>query len=148
MKINILSLGRFKRNQPYKDIFEYYKKRIKIKINLLELKTYNTEKKKTLEKNEILKYINDGDFVITLDRAGDDLSSKDFSNIIKTNMDQGCKRIIFLIGSEEGLDNYFKKSFKTISFGNKTWPHLIIRIMLIEQIYRAFEIMKNSQYHK
>jgi 23S rRNA (pseudouridine1915-N3)-methyltransferase len=148
MIINILSLGKFKRNQPYKEIFEYYKKRIKVRINLVELKTYNTEKKKNLEKNEIVKNINKEDFVITLDERGEDLSSKNFSNIIKKNMNQSCKKIIFIIGSEEGLDDYFKKSFKTIAFGNQTWPHLMVRVMLIEQIYRAFEIMKNSRYHK
>ena len=57
------------------------------------------------------------------------------------------KKISFIIGSEQGLDESFKK-FDTISLGNQTWPHLLIRVMLIEQIYRAFEISKGTSYHK
>ena len=90
MIINILSLGKFKVNQKFKSVFEYYQKRI----------------------------------------------------------NSGCKKLNFIIGSDEGLDSFFKDSFLTISFGNQTWPHLLIRVMLIEQIYRGLEIIKNSRYHK
>ena len=57
MMINILSLGKFKLNQNYRQIFEYYKKRIDLKVNIIEIKTYNTDNKIKFEKNEILKYI-------------------------------------------------------------------------------------------
>ena len=63
-------------------------------------------------------------------------------------MIERTKRICFLIGSELGLDVSIKKSHQIISFGKKTWPHQLIRIMLIEQIYRSLEIIKNSSYHK
>ena len=148
MKINILSLGKFKLNQQYKSIFDFYRRRIGIKTNLIELKTFNTDKKINLEKSEILRYLGKDDYVITLDRHGKNITSSKFSNIIKSKIDYGYKKLNFIIGSEEGLDEYFKSSFETIAFGNQTWPHLMIRIMLIEQIYRAFEIIKNSRYHK
>jgi len=148
MKINILSLGKFKINQEYRSMFEYYRKRIGIKIKLIELKTHKHEHKKSLEKSEILKYIKDGDFVLTLDQNGENITSSKFSKILKDKLDNGCKRVNFVIGSEEGLDDYFRNSFRNISFGKQTWPHLLVRVMLIEQIYRSFEIMKNSQYHK
>ncbi len=148
MKINILSLGKFKLNQHYKDIFEYYRKRIRVKTNLIELKTYNTEKKIKLEKNEILKYIKKDDCVITLDQRGENISSLKFSEIIKNKEEAGCKKLNFIIGSEEGLDDFFLDSYKNLAMGKQTWPHLLTRVMLIEQIYRAFEIMKNSQYHR
>jgi len=148
MKINILSLGKFKINQEYKSIFEYYKKRLRVKINLIEVKTFSTEKKKELEKAEILKFIKEDDHVITLDRNGENLSSIKFSEVIDQKLNCGCKRLNFVIGSEEGLDDFFINSFTNLSFGNQTWPHLLVRVMLIEQIYRAFEIIKNSQYHK
>ena len=61
--INILSLGRFKLNQNYRQIFEYYRKRIRIKTNIIEIKTYNTDNKIKLENNEILKYIKKKDYV-------------------------------------------------------------------------------------
>ena len=150
MIINILSLGKFKVNQKYKSIFEYYRKRIKFKTILIELKTYKTNKKKTLEKQEILKFLKNEDHnnVFVLDRSGENFSSLKFADILKNKINSGCKKLNFIIGSEEGLDDFFKDSFLTISFGNQTWPHLLIRVMLIEQIYRGLEIIKNSQYHK
>ena len=61
---------------------------------------------------------------------------------LNTKIISGCKKLNFIIGSEEGLDSFFKDSFLTISFGNQTWPHLLVRVMLIEQIYRGLEIIK------
>ena len=148
MRINILSLGKFKLNQQHEKIFEYYRKRIKVRINLVELKTYNSNKKGQLEKKEILKYLNKDDSVIVLDQCGENLSSMKFSEILKDKIESGCKKLNFVIGSELGLDDYFKKSFQSIAFGNQTWPHLLVRVMLIEQIYRSFEIIKNSSYHR
>ena len=148
MQINILSPGKFKTSQDHKKIFEYYKKRIKIKVNLLELKSYQKEKKLDFEKKEILKYLKKEDDIFILDRNGDDLTSVNFSNLIKNTIENGFKNINFIIGSESGLDCYFKKSFRKIGFGKQTWPHLLVRVMLIEQLYRAFEIMKKSSYHK
>ncbi len=148
MEINILSLGKFKVNQHLRDVFEYYKERIRVNIKLVELKTFKSQKKAKLEKQEILKYIAKDDYVIALDKGGENISSLTFSKMLKLKLDDGCKRINFVIGSEEGLDVYFKETFKVIAFGRQTWPHLLMRVMLIEQIYRAFEIIKNSKYHK
>lgn len=148
MQINILSPGKFKTSQDHRKIFDYYKKRIKIKVNLLELKSYQKEKKLDFEKKEILKYLKKEDDTFILDKNGDDLSSIIFSNLIKSKIENGFKNINFIIGSESGLDCYFKNSFRKIRFGKQTWPHLLVRVMLIEQLYRAFEIMKRSSYHK
>ena len=95
-----------------------------------------------------MKPIDRDDCGITLDQFGDSMTSFQFSKTLKSKIDNGYKRLNFIIGGEDGLDDYFKNSFQTISFGNQTWPHLLVRVMLIEQIYRAFEIIKNSQYHK
>ena len=150
MIINILSLGKFKVNQKFKSVFEYYQKRIKFKTVLIELKTYKNNKKKALEKLEILKYLKKQDHnnVVVLDAGGENFSSLKFADVLKNKINSGCKRLNFIIGSEEGLDNFFKDSFLTLSFGNQTWPHLLVRVMLIEQIYRGLEIIKNSRYHK
>ncbi len=149
MIINILSLGKFKVNQKFKSIFEYYQKRIKFKTVLIELKTYKN-KKKELEKLEILKFLKNHDHnnVFVLDKSGENFSSLEFADVLNNKINSGCKKLNFIIGSEEGLDSFFKDSFLTISFGNQTWPHLLVRVMLIEQIYRSLEIIKNSQYHK
>jgi 23S rRNA (pseudouridine1915-N3)-methyltransferase len=148
MKIKILSFGKFKNSQAYEQIFNYYTKRIDVNIELIELKTHNISKKLELEKKEIIKHINKGDFVICLDKIGKNIDSEEFSKEIFKIFSSGYKTIIFLIGSESGFHNEIKTLYETFSFGRQTWPHLLTRVMLIEQIYRAFEIKKNSNYHK
>ena len=150
MNISIISPGKFKKKPPLEELFNYYKKRINLKIDLKEIKTFNFEEKKKLlfEKNQITKYLKPTDYVVVLDKDGKMLSSKDFSAFLKKKMLERTKRICFLIGSELGLDLSLKKSCHIISLGRKTWPHLMVRIMLIEQIYRSLEIIKNSSYHK
>ena len=83
-----------------------------------------------------------------MDKSGENFSSLEFADFLNNKINSGCKKLHFIIGSEEGLDTFFKDSFLTISFGNQTWPHLLVRVMLIEQIYRGLEIIKNSRYHK
>ena len=150
MNISIISPGKFKKKPPLEELFNYYKKRINLKIDLKEIKTFNFEEKKKLlfEKNQITKHLKPTDYVVVLDKDGKMLSSKDFSVFLKKKMLERTKRICFLIGSELGLDLSLKKSCHIISLGKKTWPHLMVRIMLIEQIYRSLEIIKNSSYHK
>ena len=150
MNISIISPGKFKKKPPLEELFNYYKKRINLKIDLKEIKTFNFEEKKKLlfEKNQITKHLKPTDYVVVLDKDGKMLSSKDFSIFLKKKMLERTKRICFLIGSELGLDLSLKKSCHIISLGRKTWPHLMVRIMLIEQIYRSLEIIKNSSYHK
>ncbi len=63
-------------------------------------------------------------------------------------MNEGVKSFCFLVGSDVGLDKHFVNSYDTLSFGKQTWPHLLVRVMLIEQIYRAFEIIAGTSYHK
>ena len=150
MNISIISPGKFKKKPPLEELFNYYKKRINLKIDLKEIKTFNFEEKKKLlfEKNQITKHLKPTDYVVVLDKDGKMLSSKDFSVFLKKKMLERTKRICFLIGSELGLDLSLKKSCHIISLGRKTWPHLMVRIMLIEQIYRSLEIIKNRSYHK
>ena len=150
MNISIISPGKFKKKPPLEEIFNYYKKRINLNVDLKEIKTFNFEEKKKLsfEKNQITKHLKPTDYVVVLDKDGKMLSSKDFSVFLKKKMLERTKRICFLIGSELGLDLSLKKSCHIISLGRKTWPHLMVRIMLIEQIYRSLEIIKNSSYHK
>ena len=123
---------------------------IAIGRNQIELKTYKKNKKKESEKLEILKNLKNQDYnnVFVLDKSGKNFSSLEFADVLNNKINSGCKKLNFIIGSEEGLDSFFKDSFLTISFGNQTWPHLLVRVMLIEQIYRGLEIIKNSRYHK
>ena len=101
-----------------------------------------------MEKLEINKFISSKDNVFVLDKDGLNFSSKDFAGCIKDEMIQSTKKIVFLIGSDEGIHEDLKNAYKTLSFGKQTWPHLLIRVMLIEQIYRAFQIIEGTSYHK
>ena len=148
MKIKIIAFGKFKSSQEYRQIFDYYKKRIKFDIKLIELKSLLKPKKLEKEKDEIKKYIYNNEYTFTMDSRGEKIDSESFSKLLFQNFSDGFKVINFVIGSEEGLDTEIKKSFKSISFGNFTWPHLLVRVMLIEQIYRALEIKNKSNYHK
>ena len=148
MKIKIIAFGKFKSSQEYRQIFNYYKKRTNFDLRLIELKSFFGPKKLEKEKNEIKKYIYNNEYTLAMDSQGEKLDSKSFSELLFHNFSEGFKVVNFIIGSEEGLDKEIKKSFKSISFGNFTWPHLLVRVMLIEQIYRAVEIKKNSNYHK
>ena len=148
MKIKIIAFGKFKSSQEYRQIFNYYKKRINFDLKLIELKSFLKPKKLEKEKAEIKKYIHENDYTFIMDSQGEKIDSESFSKLLFSTFSRESKVINFVIGSEEGLDKEIKKSFKSISFGNFTWPHLLVRVMLIEQIYRALEIKKKSNYHK
>ena len=143
MKIKIISFGKFKNSQAYKQIYNYYCKRAIIPIKgICRAKDFSWTKKLEHEKNEILKYISSEEYTLSLDLNGEDMSSETLSSFIFKIFSQGFKTINFLIGSEIGIHDEIKKSFKSLSFGKFTWPHLLVRVMLVEQIYRALEIKK------
>ncbi len=95
-----------------------------------------------------MKHLKSYEYIFILDGRAKAISSEEFAKKLKRIAIDGLKKICFVVGSETGLDKYFVDSFDSISFGKQTWPHQLIRIMLIEQIYRAFEIIKGSSYHK
>jgi len=148
MKIKIIAFGKFKSSQEYRQIFDYYKKRIDFDLKLIELKGLLEPKKLEKEKDKIKKYIHQNEYTFVMDSQGEKIDSESFSKLLFQTFSGGFKIINFVIGSEKGLDIEIKKSFKSISFGNFTWPHLLVRVMLVEQIYRALEIKKKSNYHK
>lgn len=150
MNLKILSIGRFTSNCPYKKIFDDYKKRIKFDVKLIEIKSLNLSIKKRLdfEKKQIIKNLNSFSEIIILDREGEKISSKYFSDFFKKKMIDGCKEIIFIIGGPNGIDKNLKKSYQSYSFGELTWPHILVRLMLVEQIYRSLSIIQNHPYHK
>ena len=116
-------------------------------LTILGYLSYKSRKLK-LEKSEITKHLKKEDCVVILDKAGKHISSKEFSEFLELKMKNRIKRVCFIIGSEIGMDDSLKKGENIFSFGKQTWPHLMVRIMLIEQIYRSLEILKGTSYHK
>lgn len=143
--IKIICVGKIK-EQYLKDAILEYKKRISRyhKLEIIELPDNSIEE----EGNAILKVINDKDYVITLEIEGQMIDSIEFSNRIEKIFIEHSN-ITFIIGGSDGLSDEIKaiSNFK-LSFSKMTFPHQLFRVILLEQIYRAFKIMKNETYHK
>ena len=147
--IKIICLGKIK-EQYLKDAIMDYKKRISkySKLEIIELEDENNGDILSKEKEKILKYISNKDYVITLELDGEMLSSENLSKKIENILNYNSN-ITFIIGSSYGLDSEIKKlSNYKLSFSKLTFPHQLFRVILLEQIYRSFKIMNNETYHK
>ena len=150
--IKIITVGSIK-EKYLKDAIEEYSKRISKydKIDIIEVKDEGTVepiKAIELEAEKIKKYINPREYIITLEIEGKQITSEEFSTKIE-DIYQESSNIIFIIGGSYGLSNQIKtmSNFK-LSFSKMTFPHQLFRVILLEQIYRAFKISHNESYHK
>lgn len=159
MNVNIIAVGSIK-EKFFKDAIKEYEKRLSsyANINLIEIDEYklsgNPSNKEILEGLEkegdrILEKIPEKSFLVSLCIEGRSLSSKDLSENIGDIMLEGYSNISFVIGGSFGLSQRVKKASKLkLSFSKMTFPHQLMRVVLLEQIYRAFKIMRNEPYHK
>lgn len=150
MKINIITIGSFKSNNSYKELFDEYKKRIKCEINLIELKTKqqnSIEEQKKFEMDLLLKTRNKNNKLIVLDERGKIISTIDFQNLINKFKIDGDIDII--IGGSDGLTEEVRNQADFVmSFGKMVFPHLMVRVMIIEQLYRVYTLNNGHPYHK
>ncbi|MBP3765827.1 MAG: 23S rRNA (pseudouridine(1915)-N(3))-methyltransferase RlmH [Bacilli bacterium] len=144
--IKILCVGKIK-EKFFKDAIEEYKKRLS-KYTKLEIIEVSDNESIDKEKESLLKYINEKDYIITLEIEGKELTSIELSKKIEDIL-MINSNITFIIGSSNGLHDDIKKlsNFK-LSFSKMTFPHQLFRVILLEQIYRAFKITNNESYHK
>ena len=150
-KINIISVGNFRKNSEYQTLFEEYRKRIKWDINLIETKKFmdnNIEQQKQLEAKEIIKHINSNYKTIILDERGNIISTTDFATTCnKYFITNGG--INFIIGGSNGLSTeILQMPHYKLSFGKMVFPHLMVRVMLMEQLYRIYTLNIGHPYHK
>ena len=150
--IKIICVGKIKESF-YREAVEEYKKRLSkyTDIEIIEVPDEGlTDQKTTLKKEseKILKVINPKDYIITMEIEGKELSSPELANKIDSIFNINSN-ITFIIGGSYGLSDEIKKmsNFK-LSFSKLTFPHQLFRILLLEQIYRAFKINNNESYHK
>lgn len=100
------------------------------------------------EADSIMKIISAGDFVVSLDERGKTLSSSEFAQFFQKRMNDGNKRVVFVIGGSYGLhQTLIDKSNFVLSLSKLTFPHQIVRLVLAEQVYRALSIIKGEKYH-
>ncbi len=149
--IKIITVGKIKEKYLLDAIKEYEKRISKYsKINIIEVPDENYDMIKTLEKEKesILKYINEKDYIIILDIEGNEITSVEFAEKINDIFNHNSD-IAFIIGGSYGLHNDIKKIGNyRLSFSKMTFPHQLFRVILMEQIYRTFKINNNETYHK
>ncbi len=152
MKITIISIGKFE-NSSHKQVFDDYLKRVRgVNIKEIELKNSKNIPIETLKNQEaelILKAISKNSIIISLDEKGQQFSSIEFSKLLDNYSLNGDSTVDFIIGGAFGLSpKILEKSHKIISFSKMTFPHLMVRTILLEQIYRAKSISAGHPYHK
>ena len=159
MKITICCVGKIK-ERFYSQAIEEYSKRLS-KYCKLEIKEAADEKTpdsasdtvnrmiKEKEGDRLLSFIKDDSYVIALAIDGKMLDSVELSEKIDNLMLSGKSDIVFVIGGSLGLDkSVLDRADYKLSFSKMTFPHQLMRVILLEQIYRSFRIMKNEPYHK
>jgi 23S rRNA (pseudouridine1915-N3)-methyltransferase len=159
VKIIILAVGRLKAGperelvQRYAERFESLARGLGLSgpqiIELPESQARSAPERKTQEATTLLANITEDSLVTRLDERGQTLGSEAFSAQIAQARDAGRKSFVFVIGGADGLgETVAARAPKCISFGAMTMPHQIVRILLIEQLYRAATILSNHPYHR
>lgn len=159
MKITVISVGKIK-EKYYRDAVKEYEKRLSryCKFDIIEVEDEKTPDKagaadklriQLKEAERILKHIKDDAYVITLEIEGGSYNSIELSEKIEKLGIQGVSHIQFIIGGSLGLHNNIReRSDFALSFSKMTFPHQLMRVILLEQIYRSFRIMSGEPYHK
>lgn len=156
MIVKIVAVGKIK-EQYLKEAIKEYEKRLMpfCSFSVVEVTAEQIideslcEKYKELEADRILQHIKSDSYVITLEIKGKRYSSELFAQKIKEISNEGCKELIFIIGGANGLDEKVSlRANMKLSFSDMTFTHQMIRVLLIEQIYRAFKINANEPYHR
>ncbi len=149
--IRVICVGKLK--EEFSSLFKEYEKRLSkyTKFELIELSDSSMDDVivcKRKEKEKILKVISDKDYIITLEIEGKMCTSEEFASLIEQTLVH-YSQVTFIIGGSYGLDEEIKKLSKMhLSFSSLTFPHQLFRVLLLEQIYRAFTIMNHEKYHK
>ncbi len=157
--ISIICVGKIKEKYWIEAINEYSKRLSRYcKINIYEVADEKTpddaqealcDQIKQKEAERIIKYIDDKAFVCTLEIKGRRYTSEEFADFIMNRGVQGVSHIQFIIGGSLGLhESVLRRSDAGISFSDMTFPHQMMRVILLEQIYRSYRIIHGEPYHK
>ena len=159
MKITILTVGKIK-EKYFRDAVAEYSKRLSryCKLEICEVADEKTTEEcspaeedliRSKEAERLRKFIKDDAFLVALAIDGKKYDSPGFSARIEQLGVQGKSHIIFVIGGSIGLhESVLKRANEKISFSDMTFPHQLMRVILLEQIYRAYRIMNHEPYHK
>lgn len=155
MTIKLLAIGKTDNKQLQQLISEYenrLKHYVKFELEVIadikNVKNLSERQQKEKEGEQLLKKLVNTDVLILLDENGKQHSSIDFANYLQKKMNSGIKQLIFAIGGPYGFsDAVYTKSQGMISLSKMTFSHQMVRLFVVEQIYRACTILKNEPYH-
>ncbi|PHS09528.1 MAG: 23S rRNA (pseudouridine(1915)-N(3))-methyltransferase RlmH [Kordia sp.] len=155
MNIKLIAIGKTDDKQLLQ-LIEQYQKRLKhyIKFDLdiipdiKNVKNLSEKQQKEKEGELILKKLSPTDVLVLLDENGKQFTSVDFSSYLQKKMNAGIKQLVFVIGGPYGFSEaVYQKAQGKVSLSKMTFSHQMIRLFVVEQIYRGFTILKNEPYH-
>jgi len=151
MHISIIAVGRQKAG-PEKSLFDTYAKRITWPFDVVEVVEHRKLSSAELMNREadlLAAKIPDGAAVIVLDERGKELDSRSLAGKIEGWRDNGIRQTVFIIGGADGIHKTLRqRADLTISLGRMTWPHMLVRALVAEQVYRAQCILSGHPYHR
>ncbi len=148
MRIRLIAVGRMRRGVE-RDLYEHYRQRLRWEVDLWEIDDRKTGGSKEREGEAILVAVPDGAVLVALDERGRDMASAALAKKIGTWRDAGIGDLAFAIGGADGLsDQVRQQADLLLAFGEATWPHLLVRGMLAEQLYRSQQILAGHPYHR
>lgn len=160
MDLAIRAIGRLKSTDPKSLLIEDYLTRINRSARPLGFKGVRLdvhEGPRQMNGEALMRHESDWlssgttntDFVVAMDERGKDHDSQTFTTLLETQRDNGTSRMVFLIGGADGhTDMIRQRAQLTMRFGKATWPHMLARVMLCEQLYRAMTILSGHPYHR
>lgn len=155
MQIKLIAIGKTDDKQMLQ-LIEQYQKRLKHYIkfdidiipDIKNVKNLSEAQQKEKEGELILKKVASTDVLVLLDENGKQFSSVEYANYLQKKMNSGIKQLVFVIGGPYGFSNtVYQKAQGKISLSKMTFSHQMIRLFIVEQIYRGFTILKNEPYH-
>ncbi|MFC3052738.1 23S rRNA (pseudouridine(1915)-N(3))-methyltransferase RlmH [Kordiimonas pumila] len=152
MQVSIIAIGRMQRG-PEQDLIDEYLRRLPWKSSVIEIdmkkQPPTADERKEREADKLLAALPDGAAVVVLDERGKALSSRAFAKKIDDWMVAGFNSLAFIIGGADGLSPRVReKADLQLAFGTLTWPHMLVRVMVAEQVYRAWSIRSGHPYHR
>lgn len=156
MRLRFLWIGKTK-NASIRSLITDYLDRLRHLVPCEVVEARDVSRKRSLratalaagEAEELARHFPSSGKVVALDEKGAQLSSAGFSRWLESEMNSGCRAITFIIGGPEGLSSKITESaHMVLSMGKMTWTHEMCRVLLLEQVYRAFCIQRGIPYHK
>lgn len=151
LRITLAAVGRCKQG-PERDLYDHYRRRLTGAVTLKEVEDKSSGPAAGRREREgalLLAALPKGAKVVALDERGRAVTSRDFAKLLAQWRDAGEQEIAFVIGGADGLSEALRaRADKLISLGAVTWPHLLVRGLLAEQLYRAQSILSGHPYHR